>query len=134
MNEFDLTRDVAEKVLKRAMTPIRKILGSVSIDSVEGEQIMGITLGEAQELDRDLGVLGITLATRYSEQVEYQTALGVMSAENVRLHTVVEALAELSERYRAENGKLIADLAKSRNVNDKLKEVTTQGFKASTVL
>lgn len=133
--EFDLSRDVAEKVLKRAMTPVRELLQDVAVDKSEwgDDELVSIALGKVKELDRDLGVLGLTLATRYSEQVEYQTALGVLSAENVRLHTVVAALAELSEKYRAEIGSLIGELSKARNVNDKLKEVTTRGFQASVL-
>lgn len=130
-SEFDLTRDVAEKVLKRAMTPVRGALAKGNADKCSDEEYMEISLGNIRELDRDLGVLGITLATRYSEQVEYQTALGVMSAENVRLQNTVEQLTALAGRYKAEMDSLAGALAKTRNVNDKLKELTpVSGFHA----
>lgn len=129
MGDFDLTREVAEKVLKRAMTPIREF-----IDSKENNEHIGddepvtLTVGQVREMNRDLGVLGLTLATRYSEQIEYQTALGVMAAENVRLHGAVELLSEIAAKYSEQNSKIIADLSKARNVNDRLKETTMKGF------
>lgn len=126
--EFDLTREVAEKILKRAMAPVREILEGNSIDSIDGDTIMGIPFARVQELDRDLGVLGLTLATRYSEQLEYQTALGVMSAENVRLRTAMELMIELVEKYKTENIELIRGLAKARNAHEKIKETSMKGF------
>lgn len=126
--EFDLTRDVAEKILKRAMTPVREVLDFARVNQSPDDEDMRISLGAIRELDRDLGVLGLTLATRYSERVEYQTALGVMSAENVRLHTTVELLTEMAEKYRAENVELIKGLARARNANDKIKESSMKGF------
>lgn len=122
--EFDLTREVAEKVLKRAMTPVREKLEEAVTQKFSDQEEMGISLGRLKELDRDLGVLGITLATRYSEQVEYQTTIGVLSAENVRLSTVVEALAGIAEKYKKESEGLADALIKERNVNGKLRVLT----------
>lgn len=122
-SEFDLTREVAEKVLKRAMAPVReKLEEATTLRFTDGEQ-MGIPLGRLKELDRDLGVLGITLATRYSEQVEYQTGLGVMSAENIRLRTTIDTLLEMIESYKDEIKSLADYVAKTKTVNAKLKEL-----------
>lgn len=128
-DEFDLTREVAEKILKRAMTPLREFLDSDrNDDDISLDEVVELTVGQIREMNRDLGALGLTLATRYREQMEYQTALGVMSAENVRLHGAVELLAELATKYSSENSKLITDLSKTRTKNDKLQESTMKGF------
>lgn len=124
-SEFDLDREVAEKVLKRAMAPIRELLENAK--DYEDTDVChdGIAYGTLRELDRDLGVLGLTLATRYREQVEYQTALGVMSAENVRLQNTVEQLTSLASKYKAEGENLADALQKTRTVNLKLRELTS---------
>lgn len=136
MGDFDLTREVAEKVLKRAMTPVRGRLEAQKESDLPDDNSMSITFGELKELDRDLGVLGLTLATRYAEQVEYQTALAVMSAENVRLHTAAEVLSEMLEKVKQDNTSLASALAKTQNVNNKLKELHVgekPGFHANEI-
>lgn len=133
MGDFDLTREVAEKVLKRAMTPVRWRLESAKKGQPDTD-VSTISLGELRELDRDLGVLGLTLATRYAEQVEYQTGLRVMAAENSRLHQTLDVLLEMIERYKEQVESLSGSLAKTNNVNEKLKRLTPSGFKSSSMI
>ena len=132
MDTFDLTKDVAEKLLLRVMGPFRKAMGENK--PKEGEEWddeleVVFTLGEIRELDRDLGSLGLTLANRYAEQEEYRTTLAVMAEENVRLHGALSAMSALLEKEKEQSESLAGALAKERNVSHKLKEVT--GFKSS---
>ena len=129
MNDtFDLDRDVAEKVLKRAMTPIREILDMYKdIEDPDVFEYPNLTIVRLRELDRDLGALGLALANRYNEQEEYRVALEVMSAENVRLHGVIDGVVELTNKYKKEAEDLAGALAKNKNVTEKLKELRPVG-------
>jgi hypothetical protein len=70
MGDFDLTREVAEKILKRAMTPLRGFIDSeLNDEHMAEDEPVTLTVGQVREMNRDLGVLGLTLATRYSEQI-----------------------------------------------------------------
>ena len=75
-------------------------------------------------MDRDLGVLGLTLATKYREVVEYQSTIGVLAEENVRLHNTIEDIVSMAEKYRQQSEDLMGALAKTRTVTDKLKQLT----------
>jgi hypothetical protein len=125
--EFDLSRDVAEKILKRAMTPLREIIDENRDDHLNESFAVELDFQKVREIDRDLGALGLALANRYNEQEEYRVALEVMSAENVRLHGVLEGVVELTNKYKKEAEDLAGALAKNKNVTDKLKELRPVG-------
>lgn len=125
-SEFDLTRDVAEKLIKRVMAPFREVIDKYN-PGQNGEWPTGkevsLTLEQVRAIDTDLGAVGLAMAVRYSEQVEYQIGLRVMAAENVRLHETVEVMAEMAQRYKDEVGKLVDELGKVQTVNSKLKHL-----------
>lgn len=126
-SEFDLSRDVAEKLIKRVMAPFRDVINQFNpgpnMDWPQGISA-SLTLEQVRAIDTDLGALGLAMAVRYSEQVEYQIGLRVMAAENVRLHETIEVMAEMAQKYKDEVGKLASDLAKVQTVNSKLKHLT----------
>jgi len=131
--EFDLTRDVAEKILKRAMTPLREHIDA-NRDHIDESFVVELDFQVVREVDRDLGALGLALANRYNEQEEYRVALEVMSAENVRLHGVLEGVVELTNKYKKEAEDLAGALAKAKNVKNKLDQLTLKDTPEPDVL
>lgn len=127
MSEFDLTREVAEKLLLRTMTPFREAIDKYNPGPNKEwpkDVKVELTLEQVREIDQGLGAIGLAMALRYTEQTEMRTAIAVMSAENVRLHGTVETMSELLEELR-ETAKSLEDaLQKARTVNTKLRELT----------
>lgn len=120
--DFELTKEVAEKVLKRAMAPLRELIDA-NRTSLDESFPVELDFQVVREMDRDLGVLGLTLATKYREVVEYQSTIGVLAEENVRLHNSFADVVTLAEKYRQQAEDLMGALSKTKTVNDKLKQL-----------
>lgn len=89
---FELSEEVAEKVVKRAMTPLREALEKHQ--GAKTKKKVSFTLEEIKLLDTDLGMLGMALATRFSKEKDLQQAVRVVAEENERLHITVDTLSE----------------------------------------
>ena len=119
---FQATREVAEGVVKRAMTPLRKVIDEYK-EEPDGSVEVTLTLHDVRSIDADLGIIGSILATQYGKERVFQETLKEFAEENVRLHSTVDVLAH----HIADRDKDIEVLAKQRNdaetVNTKLREL-----------
>lgn len=120
---FQATREVAEGVVKRAMTPLRAIIDEYK-EEPDGSVKIDLTLHDVRSIDADLGIIGSILATQYGKEKVFQETLQAFAEENVRLHAAVDVLSHhLVERDESIES-LAGKLAKTETVNAKLKELT----------
>lgn len=89
---FQIDQDVAEKIVKKAMTGLRERL--TANEGAEVNLEVSMTLGEIKELDTDLGMLGMALAQTFKKERDMREAVKVVAEENERLNTTVDTLAE----------------------------------------
>src|SRR5579859_1737167 len=89
---FQATREVAEGVVKRAMTPLRKVIDEYK-EEPDGSVEVTLTLHDVRSIDADLGIIGSILATQYGKERVFQETLKEFAEENVRLHSTVDVLA-----------------------------------------
>jgi len=120
---FQATREVAEGVVKRAMTPLRKLIDEYK-EEPDGAVSVSLTLHDIRSVDADLGIIGSILATQYGKEKVFQETVAALAEENVRLHSAVDVLAtHLSDAHK--DIQTLSDrLNKSETVNTKLKNLT----------
>ena len=121
---FELTKETAEGVVKRAMAPLREIMDQYK-DEPDGGVEVTLTLHEVRSVDGDLGVLGLTLAQQFAKQKGWQDALELFAQENVRLHATVDVLTHHAVQLESDVESLSSRLVKTETVNTKLKELST---------
>lgn len=120
---FQATREVAEGVVKRAMTPLRKVIDEYK-EEPDGSVTVSVSLHDIRSVDADLGIIGSILATQYGKEKVFQDTLKEFAEENVRLHAAVDVLSH----HLVERDETIEAVVKQRNdaetVNIKLRELT----------
>ena len=75
---FELTRETSETVIKRALAPLKAIL-ETHVNQEEGEVL--INLSDVKMIDADIGIIALTIATRFAKEKDYQTAIRVLGEE-----------------------------------------------------
>lgn len=129
---FELTKDTAEGVIKRAMTPLRRIIEEYK-DEPDGQVEVTLTLHEIRSIDGDIGIIGMGLAQQYGKQKGWQDAIELFAQENVQLHAAVDVLSSHLTSAKNDIETLAGRLTKAETVNTKLKEIQPTGksvFKA----
>jgi hypothetical protein len=97
--DYDVPKETAEKVLKNIMGIMR----------AHNDGTVPITPELAKDVDDRLGIIAMALARLYSNEVDFQKAIGVVARDNVRLSDSIAVLAdELSDA-----NKMIASLTPS---------------------
>lgn len=120
---FQASREVAEGVVKRAMTPLRKIIDEYK-EEPDGSLSVTLTLHDVRSVDADLGIIGSILATQFGKEVKFQETLKEFAEENVRLHAGVDVLAHHLSEAHDDISSLSNRLGNAERVNAKLKEIT----------
>ena len=122
---FELTKEVAEGVVKRAMAPLRRIIDEYK-EEPDGQTEVTLTLHEIRSVDGDIGIIGMTLAQQFTKQKGWQDALALFAEENVRLHDAIDVLNSHLFQSQADVQTLGSKLVKIETVNNKLKELTVK--------
>lgn len=91
---FQINKEVAEKLVKRAMSPLREILEANADTEVDVNSSVSLTYAQIKSLDTDLGTLGMALAQQFKKNDELTQAVAVVAEENERLHSTVDTLVE----------------------------------------
>ncbi len=123
LEAFQASREVAEGVVKRAMTPLRKIIDEYK-EEPDGSLTVTLTVHDIRSIDADLGIIGSILATQFGKEKIFQDTLKEFAEENVRLHAAVDVLSHHLVESHNDVEALSDKLGKAQTVNTKLKELT----------
>jgi hypothetical protein len=91
IGEYDVPKETAEKVIKNLMSVMQNHL----------DKSVPITDDLARDVFDRLGIIAMGMARLYSNELDYQKAIGVVARDNIRLSDTIAVLAdELSDAHK----------------------------------